>query len=845
MRIGILHGAVGIKMPNKRKTKAEELLDERLGPVEAAIDAIKDQLTSLTKALAAPIKSPPAVDEEESDEADKYIRIQGIPKPENLEEQYSLAQFQDWRRRYLNYLKAQGAQSAPVKQGNAILSTFLGQEISDVLRLVLEIPPESDYVSVLDRLEGYYRGKENGRIRRSQFTNRKQEEGENFMSFYREKMKLFHVSDPCQHCYERSLIDNIIESLRDEHTRRKCRALPDSSSLSDLVKLCEAEEMANREERSHSGEGISRVLQPQRKNRQCPRCNNPWHASLKDCPAIDKECSSCKKRGHFPNTRFCRFKKTIREISDEVTISYTKVNGVSSRQDNRFEIVVTAPLNQRSLRCLAIPDTGAEVCVAGTKLLRDLSVDPRRLRRTNLSLTTADNTKMEVLGKLQTIISYGDCHADVEIFVCKGVRELLIDRATLVSLRVIHRDFPRQISSIMAVNHDYDIPENPSTEEIERIKERLIAEYEDVFDTKPLKPMKGKKVHIELKEGAIPCSIRCPRKIPFAWRDQVKQELDDLVAKNIIKPAPEEASDFVSPLVVVPKPNGKLRVCVDFTKLNKFVKRPVHPFKAPWEAVSDISNGNKYFTCMDAASGYFQLELDEPSQKLTTFMTPWGRFQFLRAPMGLVSSGDEFCRRGDEALSGIQNLQKVVDDILAYDENFRAHVSRVKEILDRCRTYAITLNKQKFVFAKSEIPYVGYIVSSSGIKANPEKVEAVTKFREPKNITELRSFLGMVNQLGNFSPDISGAATPLRELLSTKNEFLWSHTHTDAFGKVKAMLTEPPILTHFELTRNTALHVDASRTNGLDMSCFRSTMGYGSLSNAALDSYPKRRNDTR
>ncbi|CAB0011535.1 unnamed protein product [Nesidiocoris tenuis] len=335
------------------------------------------------------------------------------------------------------------------------------------------------------------------------------------------------------------------------------------------------------------------------------------------------------------------------------------------------------------------------------------------------------------------------------IFICKGVKDLLIDRTTLQALRVIHHDFPQPLTE-SKVNKNIasisELSENPTVEEINKIKQNLLEEYKDVFDTTTLKPMKCKKVHIELKEKVVPFAITCPRKIPIPWKDQVKQELDGLVEKGIIKPSSEEASDFVSPLVVIPKHNGKIRICVDFTKLNNYVKRPVHPFKAPWEAVSNIGNGNIYFSSLDAASGYFQMELDEQSQKLTTFLTPWGRYQFLQAPMGLIRSGDEFCRRGDEALSGItyiDNIQKVVDDILVYDKNFENHYIRIRQILERCRTSSITLNKDKFIFAQSELPYVGYTVGKDGIKADPKKIEAILKFRAPKNLTELRSFMGI------------------------------------------------------------------------------------------------------
>ena len=117
-------------------------------------------------------------------------------------------------------------------------------------------------------------------------------------------------------------------------------------------------------------------------------------------------------------------------------------------------------------------------------------------------------------------------------------------------------------------------------------------------------------------------------------------------------------------MVVVPKLKGGVRLCGDFTKMNKFVKRPMHSVKTPKEAVGAINPRAKFFSTFDASQGYWQMSLDEEAQKLTTFMTPWGRYQYLRAPMGLSSTGDEYSRRSDVAFEDIQNMQKVVDDTI-------------------------------------------------------------------------------------------------------------------------------------------------------------------------------------
>ena len=145
----------------------------------------------------------------------------------------------------------------------------------------------------------------------------------------------------------------------------------------------------------------------------------------------------------------------------------------------------------------------------------------------------------------------------------------------------------------------------------------------------------------------------------------------------------------------MPKSKGGVRLCVDLTKLNTFVRRPIHPMKTPKEAVSNIKPESKYFSTLDATQGYWQIALSQESQELTTFLTPWGRYLFLRSPMG-----DEYCRRGDIAIAGLSNVEKVMDDVIVFDDNFDQHVDRVRALLLRCREHGITLNPDKFKFAE-------------------------------------------------------------------------------------------------------------------------------------------------
>ena len=198
------------------------------------------------------------------------------------------------------------------------------------------------------------------------------------------------------------------------------------------------------------------------------------------------------------------------------------------------------------------------------------------------------------------------------------------------------------------------------------------------------------------------------------------------------------------------------------------------------------------FATLDAKAGYWQIPLDEASQELTTFITPWGRYKFLRNPMGLTSAQDEYCRRGDEALAGLDHLRKVVDDILIFGESNQELLTRVVEVLERCRENGITLNPKKFNFGQDKVDYVGYEVSAEGVTADPRKLSAIADFPTPANLVDLRSFMGLVNQLADFTSGIAEAAEPLRNLMKPRNAFIWTADHDVAFQKVKQSLVNPP-----------------------------------------------------
>ena len=157
----------------------------------------------------------------------------------------------------------------------------------------------------------------------------------------------------------------------------------------------------------------------------------------------------------------------------------------------------------------------------------------------------------------------------------------------------------------------------------------------------------------------------------------------------------------------------------------------------------------------------------------------------------------------------------MVDDILIHSDSAQDNLNRVVRVLERCRQFGITINPDKFVLMQNAVTYVGYVVDSEGDKADPRQIEAISEFPTPINLTELRSVMGLVNQLGGFTDQISSAAEPLRDLLKPKNAFVWTIDHDQAFTQTKTVLCSPPVLAPFDPKLPTMLQTDASRLEGL------------------------------
>ncbi len=205
-----------------------------------------------------------------------------------------------------------------------------------------------------------------------------------------------------------------------------------------------------------------------------------------------------------------------------------------------------------------------------------------------------------------------------------------------------------------------------------------------MFDGR-IEAMEGEQFHISLTDEAKPFCVKTPRAIAFVYRDKLKSELATLQEQGIITPM-THPTEWCAPIVVTPKKGSdNIRMCADLSHLNRYVKRERYHSATPAQAVADIVAENaRFFTKLDAMKGYHQCPLDEESQDLTTFITPFGRFKFLRAPYGISPISEHYNRRMDEAFDGLPAFRHIVDGIVIYDSDANQHTHHVRQFLQRC-----------------------------------------------------------------------------------------------------------------------------------------------------------------
>ena len=325
--------------------------------------------------------------------------------------------------------------------------------------------------------------------------------------------------------------------------------------------------------------------------------------------------------------------------------------------------------------------------------------------------------------------------------------------------------------------------------------------------------MEGPPMKLMVDPNANPVAVHTPVPVPLHWQTEVKKGLDRDVNLGVIEPVPiGEPVTWCHRMVVCAKKNGSPRRTVDLQALNAHATRETHHTQSPFHQARSVPH-NKKKTVFDAWNGYHSVPIREEDRHMTTFITPWGRYRYRTAPQGYIASGDGYSRRYDEIVSDIPNKTKVIDDTIMWSDTIKDSFFQAVQWLDVCGRNGITLNPEKFVFAEDAVEFAGFEISSDTVRPCQKYFDAIRDFPTPKNITDIRSWFGLVNQV-SYAFSMTQRMAPFRHLLQPSKAFIWDSTLNTLFEESKNTIIDE--IKHgvriFDKTKPTCLATDWSKT---------------------------------
>lgn len=343
--------------------------------------------------------------------------------------------------------------------------------------------------------------------------------------------------------------------------------------------------------------------------------------------------------------------------------------------------------------------------------------------------------------------------------------------------------------------------------------EALIAEYEDIFSEGDAVLSSATKVkHAIITDNVTPIAKR-PYRVPYHQKEILQKEIDRLLEKGVIRPS---SSPWSAPVVLIvkklPDNTMKVRMCIDYRGLNAVTKRDYYPLPNLQTSLDQLGNAN-LFSVFDVTSAYHQIDMEEVDKPKTAFSTPDGHWEFNKMPFGLSNSPSTFQRFMNVTLSGLTGDICLVylDDILVFNHlGPRDHIGKLKRVFDRLREANIKLKPSKSQFLMQEVKYLGHLISKDGIKPDPEKFSSILNFPIPKDITAVRSFLGLVGWYRRFIRNYAQIAEPLTNLTKKNIKFEITQQVLESIHTLKHALTTETVLAHPNFTEPFILATDAS-----------------------------------
>ncbi|UYV84092.1 K02A2.6-like, partial [Cordylochernes scorpioides] len=476
--------------------------------------------------------------------------------------------------------------------------------------------------------------------------------------------------------------------------------------------------------------------------------------------------------------------KAVSELDEEIgfLLGVSAVEDSSNLDDDEGECRRrwTAEIQVNGKQVKFKLDSQADVTCVPLCLFKTI-MGQQRLVENNINLRAAEFSELQTVGMFVSTLRNGSYEIKERIYVIRRLSEPLLSRRACELLNLARRI------------------------EVVATKFNPIKEFPEVFEGLG---QIGSPYEIKLKPGANPYAVHTPRRVPIPLMERLKTRLEELERAGIIARV-NVATEWCAPTVIAGKPNGDIRLCMDLSRLNEHVQREVHPMPVVEHMLGQLGEA-KFFSKLDANSGFHQIPLSPDCQHLTTFITPFGRYKFCRMPFGISLAPEYLQRVMLIILQGMDGVICYLDDILIFASDSKTHDRILRLVLRKLKEAKVTLNKAKCVFGVPRINFLGHILDEDGIRPDPAKIEAVAKMPAPTDVHGVRRFLGMVNHLGRFVKNLPEIVAPLNQLLVKGQDFVWDCSQERAFRKLKELLTTQPILAAYDVRKPTMVSSDAS-----------------------------------
>ena len=328
-------------------------------------------------------------------------------------------------------------------------------------------------------------------------------------------------------------------------------------------------------------------------------------------------------------------------------------------------------------------------------------------------------------------------------------------------------------------------------EQVEKFR-ALLIKYRGIFALKGEPLGRTGIVKHEINVDNKPPIRQAPRRIPIHQVDTVETAMKEMQDAGVIRPS---ESPWASPIVLVKKKDGTTRFCIDFRRLNEVTVKDAYPLPRIEDNL-DALVGSKYFSTLDMASGYWQVEMSDTDKAKTAFATRYGLWEWNVMPFGLCNAPATFQRLMERVLAGLQwrILALYLDDVIVFASSIEDHLNRLEEVFKRCQEAGLKLKPKKCSFLQESVQFLGHLVDAKGVHTDPEKIEKIQNWPTPTSVTEVRTFVGLTSYYRRFIKNYAEIASPLHNLTKKDIEFNWSEDCDQAMTKLKQELIASTVL---------------------------------------------------